>query len=386
MAEATMICVDNSEWMRNSDFIPTRLEAQRDAIQLISGRKIHAHPESCVGVMTMAGSREILTTLTNDTGKISGLLHRVNVDGSIDFLSSLKVAKLALKFRQAKNHRQRVIVFVGSPIENTEGELKQLGKKFHKDGVAVDVINFGEEEANQQKLETFIQAVDKGENSHLVTVPSGVRVLSDVLIKSAILSSGDNDGVAGGGDDLVDPNIDPELALALRVSLEESRARERQAQQAAGESAGETTAPAANETPMEVDDGMDDDLRAAMQMSMQGMDGGATLGSMMDAPQEKSLDMMTEEEQIEYAIRMSTQAAAKEEASAMDTGKDGAASATEPAQADAALAQLSNPDFLKDVFGGIEGVDTTDENLQKAMENIQKGKTEDKDDKKDEKK
>lgn len=97
---------------------------------------------------------------------------------------------------------------------------------------------------------------------------------------------------------------------------------------------------------------------------------------------------MTEEEQIEYAIRMSTQAAAKEvnlhlcciylifpidtkEASAMDTGKDGAASATEPAQADAALAQLSNPDFLKDVFGGIEGVDTTDENLQKAMENIQ---------------
>ena len=29
--ESTMICLDNSEWMRNGDYIPTRLAAQHDA-------------------------------------------------------------------------------------------------------------------------------------------------------------------------------------------------------------------------------------------------------------------------------------------------------------------------------------------------------------------
>lgn len=34
-----MICVDNSEWMRNGDYSPSRLQAQADAINLICGAK-----------------------------------------------------------------------------------------------------------------------------------------------------------------------------------------------------------------------------------------------------------------------------------------------------------------------------------------------------------
>lgn len=29
--ESTMICLDNSEWMRNGDYAPNRLAAQQDA-------------------------------------------------------------------------------------------------------------------------------------------------------------------------------------------------------------------------------------------------------------------------------------------------------------------------------------------------------------------
>lgn len=34
-----MICVDNSEWMRNGDYSPSRFQAQADAVNLICGAK-----------------------------------------------------------------------------------------------------------------------------------------------------------------------------------------------------------------------------------------------------------------------------------------------------------------------------------------------------------
>ncbi|XP_052482046.1 uncharacterized protein LOC105777660 [Gossypium raimondii] len=37
--EATMICIDNSEWMRNDDYSLSRFQAQADAISLICGAK-----------------------------------------------------------------------------------------------------------------------------------------------------------------------------------------------------------------------------------------------------------------------------------------------------------------------------------------------------------
>ena len=32
-----LISVDNSEWMRNGDYMPSRIEAQQDAVNLICG-------------------------------------------------------------------------------------------------------------------------------------------------------------------------------------------------------------------------------------------------------------------------------------------------------------------------------------------------------------
>ena len=49
--------LDNSEWMRNGDYIPSRLEAQHDAANLLCGTKTQSNPESTVGVLAMAGKR-----------------------------------------------------------------------------------------------------------------------------------------------------------------------------------------------------------------------------------------------------------------------------------------------------------------------------------------
>ena len=52
--------IDNSEWMRNGDYVPTRMDSQADAVNLICNTKT-TNPESAVGVMTMASRRSCST-------------------------------------------------------------------------------------------------------------------------------------------------------------------------------------------------------------------------------------------------------------------------------------------------------------------------------------
>lgn len=142
--------------------------------------------------------------------------------------------------------------------KHTQDMLVKIGKKLKKNNVALDVVSFGHDDANAEKLEAFVAAVDSNENSHLVTVPAGT-ILSDMLFGSPIFhpdgtagygggaagGAGGADGAGGDGFDFVDPNIDPELALALRVSLEEERARQNAAAAAAQGGEGDAGAPAA---------------------------------------------------------------------------------------------------------------------------------------------
>lgn len=101
--------VDNSEHSRNGDYLyettseyalreadksrPSRFEAQSDAVNLIFSAKTRANPESSVGLMTMGGSQpEVLTTLTNDFGKILEGMHRTKIKGSSHLSTALNVA------------------------------------------------------------------------------------------------------------------------------------------------------------------------------------------------------------------------------------------------------------------------------------------------------
>ena len=51
-----VVSVDNSEWMRNGDYTPTRLEAEIDAVNLVAGAKTQQNAERyvCDGGVTGA--------------------------------------------------------------------------------------------------------------------------------------------------------------------------------------------------------------------------------------------------------------------------------------------------------------------------------------------
>ncbi|KAI0315349.1 hypothetical protein OF83DRAFT_1173907 [Amylostereum chailletii] len=369
--EATMIILDNSEYMRNGDYVPTRFEAQSDAATTVFRTKIDSNQENTVGVMTMANkgfvslpprpsapspqssppphpnapSPEVLVTHSKELGEILGALHDASskLGGLASIPTAIAIAQLALKHRQNKNLRQRVLVFVGSPLEDAspdaERALVRLAKKLKKNNVALDVVAFGDgiEEAGEEGrsiLRAFVEAASSGDNSHYIAVPPGTHLLSDAILSSAILAGdrnipeeamGDMDGGGGSGGDFafgVDPSLDPELAMALRMSMEEEAARQAAASSSgAGPSsepaaaaaaaassapAPSTPAPATSVPAPPTDDEEEAMLQHALALS-EGhdvdMDAGARAGGA--GGEEDDDEEMSEEEMIARAIEMS---------------------------------------------------------------------------------
>lgn len=210
---------------------------------MLCSAKVNANAESCVGLMTLAGrTTTMLITSTRDLGRVFTCLHDVKFDGFADFVAGIQKAQLALKHRQNTHQRQRIVVFITSPIAVNREQLVQLGKNLKKNNVAVDVINIGMEGENKEKVDAFIAAVNSGDNSRSLHVEAGSQNLADALMHSDIYIERDStvtpvsEAGAGGGtggigtaSDFpygVDPSVDPELAMVLRISMEEEQARQ----------------------------------------------------------------------------------------------------------------------------------------------------------------
>ena len=164
-------------------------------MNLLAGAKTQSNPENAVGVLSLAGKApRVLTTPTQDLGAVLNSVHGVKIEGEINVSVGVQVAHLALKHRQNKHQRMRIVLFIGSPVMETESELTAVGKKLRKCNVAVDVVSFGDVETNREKLEAFMASVNKNNNSNLVVVEPGAN-LSDVLCGTAIFNQ---DGPAGG--------------------------------------------------------------------------------------------------------------------------------------------------------------------------------------------
>ncbi|CAD5207653.1 unnamed protein product [Bursaphelenchus okinawaensis] len=296
--ESFMIALDNSEWMRNGDLSPTRLQCQQDAINFVVRTKLRLNPENGVGLLAMAPNVEVLSTITRDDRKLFTKLHEVVIGGNCRLVNAIKIAHLALRHRQNRNHKMRIIVFIGSPIEGIQqAEFIKLAKKLKKEKVNLDFVCFGEasqSENDEKLLSEFVETLNSkdSQTSNLLSVNSGVK-LTEALISSPICQGDDGAPMGGAGMDFGGmEEDDPELALALRVSLEEQRQRQQR------ESADGEDAPAENQMEVEQPPAAEAPAPSAGQAAAP------------EAPKAKAnvdFNSLTEEEQLEYALMMSMQ-------------------------------------------------------------------------------
>lgn len=378
-----MICIDNSEWMRNGDYAPSRFQAQADAVNLICGAKTQANPENTVGVLTMAGKGvRVLVTPTSDLGKILACMHGLEIGGEMNLAAGIQVAQLALKHRQNKKQQQRIIIFAGSPVKHEKRMLEMIGRKLKKNSVALDIINFGEDEGKTEKLEALLATVNNNDTSHIVNVPAGPAALSDVLISTPIFT-GDGEGGSGfaaaaaaaaaggvsGFEFGVDPNLDPELALALRVSMEEERARQEAAAKKAAEDAAkqekggdeqassqdatmtEQTSAATSEADNKANDLMDDENALLQQALAMSMDDPAVNHDLKDTDMSETT---TEDPDLALALKLSVTDNTKDSASQSDMSK-----------------LLADQSFVSSILASLPGVDPNDPSVKDLLASMQ---------------
>ena len=66
-------------------------QAQADAVNLLAGAKTGSNPESCVGLMALAGrTPKMLVTPTPDLGKVLNSLHDLPCGGTVNFATGVQ--------------------------------------------------------------------------------------------------------------------------------------------------------------------------------------------------------------------------------------------------------------------------------------------------------
>lgn len=234
-------------------------------------------------------------------------------------------------------------------------------------------------------------------DSHLIPVPPGPHILSDILVTSPLFFS--EEGAAGGGGAggeaggapaaggggmggfAVDPNMDPELAEALRVSLLEEQERKRKEDAEAAKKAGGAAPAAGGEKKpdavmADIDPNMDPELAEAMRLSMST---AAPEPAKPPAPAKPpvpapKLDEMSEEEQMRIAMEMSmvaenpaTPAPAKPAGATVTpaTAPSPATPAAPKQGGDVDMSDVMNdPAFVANLLKTLPGVDTNDPGIK----------------------
>lgn len=283
--EACVLCIDNSDWTRNGDYQPSRWDSQIEAVNLISESKCDKNPENCLGVISMAGKRvETPVTLTTDLSKLLKSFKEIKISGESDFVTAVNISMLLLKHRQNKNQKQRILLFVASPVKNSTDELVLLGKKLKKNNVAIDIISFGNTDQNREGLNQLYFNANNSNNSSFLEVGLDQYVV-DCLFTSPILNDNfydepvvnqPNDQPQAVNNNQVPNNnaqagglsqFERDINLAIQQSMEEEERRNKEKEQPVNNitEPKSTTMEVDTNNKMDVEDDEDEDLEAQLE-------------------------------------------------------------------------------------------------------------------------
>jgi 26S proteasome regulatory subunit N10 len=83
-------------------------------------------------------------------------------------------------------------MIIASHIKEDEKNLVALAKKLKKNEIAVDIVSIGyyiktSPEENLSRIEAFIGAINKDDNSHYVHLPPGPSPIGEQLLGNPIM-------------------------------------------------------------------------------------------------------------------------------------------------------------------------------------------------------
>jgi 26S proteasome regulatory subunit N10 len=260
-----------------------------------------------------------------------------------------------------------------------------LGGQLKKNKVAIDIVSFGEDNAieNQPKLEALYKSANNSDNCHIVTVPPGAHMLSEMLQRTPIVRGDAPD--TGGDTNYVDDNIDPELAEALRLSMLQAEADNRNREQPK-----EGEAPKTSSVPLSNNMDEDRELREALRLSMMSVEGQSESGGML---------VEEEDDELARAIQLSRETANKDRENDVKAQKEKEekeskmlveTKETKEEKEETVDMSSVDPEYMSSLFLELPGIDRNDPEVQALLSKMKadtekKDEKDDKDEKKDEK-
>ena len=216
-AQAILILIDNTETTLNGDFYPNRLDAEKIAAERLFQYYVRKSAKTQVAIGTF-GTKYfgIQASLTTRHAKISKTIAEINRGGENDFEHAIRCGFLALRHRDAQITIKRIVLFICSINTFTDEKAALLAADANREGVAIDIIAFGNDVNNTDILEEFTQKIHSP--SVYVRAHPGRLILSDIVLSSPIGPGHDSTHT------FLDPNLedDPDVALAIRQSLEQT--------------------------------------------------------------------------------------------------------------------------------------------------------------------
>ncbi|CAH0545643.1 unnamed protein product [Brassicogethes aeneus] len=197
VVETTVFCLDNSDFTLNEDFLPNRLQAQCEGINLIMKSKTVSNPSNYFGLVAMANA-SILVPLTQNFNDILDKFLDLSFCDDIDLVASLHMAYTMLT---NKDGIRKILAFIASPCDINEVKLNELKKILKVSDVGVDIILLDQ---NSKTLKimfdftTFLNADDDVKRSKVVFVYPDTNIntalkSSDILPVTYITNDVDED-------------------------------------------------------------------------------------------------------------------------------------------------------------------------------------------------
>lgn len=292
--QAVIILFDNSMSAIDGDFTPTRLDAQKAAVQALADSFSHGNRESMVGFGTLSGACGVHTSLTKDMRKFRQNLDNIQRDGTIHLEQAIKCGLFALRHRPREISLRHLIVMLGSKHDLTKEAAPELASLVQRDGVILDLVVLGDDGIDMDPLNDFMNAL--GSQSRYVTIPKGRSYLADI-VQDKLIHIGADVGDVNPEDAELRQAIqqssvdDEELQRAILLSLAENNPLAE-----TPEPAPAPPAPAAPAQPPSPSiDEMDEELLAAMKLSMEEVNAGAAPAP-EPAPAQEKCDEATKKE------------------------------------------------------------------------------------------
>ncbi|TBU00745.1 subunit Rpn10 of 26S proteasome [Hamiltosporidium tvaerminnensis] len=208
MPIAVMVVIDNSMYMQNQDYLPSRFMTQKECLNTYISTTLNDSVDSAVGIIpTCQYVPNIMITPTNERFNLNQFLHKLPLHEDFDISKSFKLAYLALNYRQLEE--KSILVFLGTEIP-TKLEDEMI-KSFIDSicvalelGITVSVVFF----ADGIKYSEWVNEEIESNGFKSVVVKEKESFYDAVCSLTGCKSEEFED--------------DPELALAIKLSLEEA--------------------------------------------------------------------------------------------------------------------------------------------------------------------